>query len=209
MRKENKIKAILFDLDGVLVDTYKVWYYLFNDTLEHFGYKPIDLKTFAQNWGKSTEEDVKIFMPGVKLRAVVEYFSGNFSRFLGLMKVNTQAHTVLTQLKKAGLKIGCITNSHRQITQRELRSAHLKHLIDVIITADDVKKPKPDPEMLLKACRKLGVKTSEIIFIGDTPTDLKTANSARCIFIGYRIRTMLNIKNLEDLLPLIKRKFSL
>ncbi|MEO0190107.1 MAG: HAD-IA family hydrolase, partial [candidate division WOR-3 bacterium] len=147
--------------------------------------------------------------PGVKLRAVVEYFSGNFSRFLGLMKVNTQAHTVLTQLKKAGLKIGCITNSHRQITQRELRSAHLKHLIDVIITADDVKKPKPDPEMLLKACRKLGVKTSEIIFIGDTPTDLKTANSARCIFIGYRIRTMLNIKNLEDLLPLIKRKFSL
>lgn len=204
-----KIKAILFDLDGVLVDTYKVWYHLFNQTLKHFGYQPINLKTFAQNWGQSTEEDVQIFMPEVKLSDVVKYFSENFSKFINYMKVNPEAEAVLKKLKKSGLKIGCITNSHKNITKLEIRKSDLSDLIDIIVTADDVKRPKPDPEMLLKACKKLKVKTNEIVFIGDTPTDLKTAKSARCIFIGYRIRTMLNIKNLGDLIPLLKRKFSL
>ncbi|MEO0206778.1 MAG: HAD-IA family hydrolase, partial [candidate division WOR-3 bacterium] len=171
-------------------------------------YDESDLKKMFSNMAPYLKI-MKRFMPEVKLKDVIKYFSENFSKFIRYMKVNPEAEAVLKKLKKSGLKIGCITNSHKNITKLEIRKSDLSDLIDIIVTADDVKKPKPDPEMLLKACRKLGVKTSEIIFIGDTPTDLKTANSACCIFIGFRIRTMLNIKNLGDLIPLIKRKFSL
>ncbi|MCX7996083.1 MAG: HAD family hydrolase [candidate division WOR-3 bacterium] len=207
--KRLRIKAVFFDLDGVLVDTYRVWYQLFNQTLQHFGYKPVDLKTFALNWGRSTEDDVKIFMPGVKLNDVIKYFSENFSRFIKYMKVDSNAKIVLKALKKSGLKTGCITNSHKDITELELKKSGLKDLIDITITSDDVKRPKPDPEMLLKACKRLGVKIDEIIFIGDTITDLETAKRARCVFIGYKMQTPLKIKKLTDLIPLIKKNFLL
>lgn len=206
-KKILKIRAILFDLDGVLVDTYKVWYKLFNQTLKHFGYKPINLKTFARNWGKSTEEDVRIFMPDVKINEVVKYFSNNFLKFIRYMKINQDARTTLKNLKKFGLKIACITNSHRDITRFEIKKSHLEEFFDVVITADDVTKPKPDPEMLFKACKKLKVKIDEVIFVGDTPTDLKTAKKSRCLFIGYRMKNEFHIKNLSELIPLIKKKF--
>ncbi len=196
-------KAILFDLDGVLVDTYKVWFRLFNKTLKHFGYKTIPLKVFAQNWGKSTEEDVRIFMPGVKIKDVKRYFSINFSEFTKYMKVNPEAKKILSKLKEMGLKIGCITNSHRDITNREIKMAGLKKFFDVIITADDVKRPKPEPDMLLKACKRLRVKVNEVIFIGDTKTDLMTAEKAGCLFIGYKMQSQLRIKKLSQIVSLI------
>ncbi len=207
--KRPTIKAILFDLDGVLVDTYRLWYQLFNQTLKHFGYAPVDLKTFAKNWGKSTEEDVRIFMPGVKINEVIKYFSENFSKFIKYMKVNPYAQTTLQNLKSCNLKIGCITNSHRDITRLEIKKSGIERLLDVVITADDVKKPKPDPEMLIKACKKLKVKTNELIFVGDTPTDLETAKTSNCVFIGYKMQTRLNIKALKELIPLIKKNFSI
>jgi len=206
MKLDKKIyrkKVILFDLDGVLVDTYKVWFRLFNKTLKHFGYKTIPLKVFAQNWGKSTEEDVRIFMPKVKLKDVKRYFSINFPKFTKYMKVNPEAKIILSKLKKMGLKVGCITNSHRDITQLEIKIAGLKNFFDAVITADDVKRPKPEPDMLFKVCKRLRVKVNEVIFIGDTQTDLKTAEKAGCIFIGYRIQSKLRIKKLSEIIPLI------
>lgn len=207
--KKPELKAVFFDLDGVLIDTYRVWYHLFNQTLEYFGYRPITLRTFAQNWGQSTEEDVRIFMPDVKLNDVVTFFSKNFIKFIKYMKVNKDARKALAGLKSNGLKIGCLTNSHRDITEFEIRKSGLDKYFDIVITADDVKRPKPDPEMILKACKKLRVKKNEIIFIGDTMTDLKTAESARCLFVGYRMKTKLNIKNLRELDRLIAKKFLL
>jgi HAD superfamily hydrolase (TIGR01509 family) len=198
-----KIKAVFFDLDGVLVDTYKVWFRLFNQSLIHFGYKPITLKTFAQNWGQSTEEDVRIFMPEVKLKDVKRYFSINFPKFTKYMKVNLEAKIVLSKLKEMGLRIGCITNSHRDITKLEIKKAGLKNFFDVVVTADDVKRPKPEPDMLLKACKRLRVKVNEVVFIGDTQTDLKTAEKAGCLFIGYRMQSELRIKKLSEIIPLI------
>uniref|UniRef100_A0A7V0Z4V1 HAD family hydrolase n=1 Tax=candidate division WOR-3 bacterium TaxID=2052148 RepID=A0A7V0Z4V1_UNCW3 len=206
MKPHKKIyqkKAILFDLDGVLVDTYKVWFRLFNRTLRHFGYKTITLKVFAQNWGQSTEEDVRIFMPEVKLKDVKRYFSINFPKFTKYMKVNLEAKIVLSKLKEMGLKIGCITNSHRDITKLEIKKAGLKNFFDVVITADDVKRPKPEPDMLLKACKRLRVKVNEVVFIGDTQTDLKTAKKAGCLFIGYRTQSELRIKKLSEIITLI------
>lgn len=57
-----KIEAVLFDLDGVLVDSEKAWFHVFNDTLKHFGVKPISKKGFSKIFGNIIEKNVKIFI---------------------------------------------------------------------------------------------------------------------------------------------------
>lgn len=204
MHKGQKIKAILFDLDGVLVDTYKVWFRLFNKTLKHFGYQPITLKVFAENWGQSTQEDVRIFMPEIKLKDVKRYLSINFPKFMKYMKVNPEAIEVLKKLKKMGLKIGCVTNSHCDITKLEIEKSGLKKFFDVVITADDVKKPKPAPDMLVKAIKNLKGKSDNVIFVGDTKTDLIAGENAGCIVVGYNIKNRVKISSLKQIFTILK-----
>jgi len=92
------IKTILFDLDGVLVNSYDAWFKLFNNTLKHFGYTPIPKKTFMGEWGKSTKEDVKYFMPNQTIKEVREYYSQTFPKFIKYVKVTPGAVTILKKL---------------------------------------------------------------------------------------------------------------
>jgi hypothetical protein len=67
-------------------------------------YNPITLIVFAQNWGQSTEEYVRIFMPKTKYKDVKRHFSMNFHKFLKYMKVKPKVKIVLSKLKKLGYK---------------------------------------------------------------------------------------------------------
>ena len=200
-----RVKTILFDLDGVLVDSYKYWFHLFNKTLKHFGHKPVSLKVFGRHWGQSTEKDIRIFMSERTLPEVKRYFTRHISDFAVHIKGNTQAREILRQLKKNGYSLGCVTNSHRRITILELKTTGLKKYFKIVLTADDVRKPKPDPEMLITACKELGSKPSATIFIGDTKTDLQAGRKAGCIVIGYRTGKGLRIDSLGQLCSLIRR----
>jgi len=193
------IKAVLFDLDGVLVDSYYAWFHQFNDALKYFGHQPVTKKVFRKHWGQSTEEDVRIFMPERTVDEIKKYFDMHFGEYVSYLKVNRNAERTLKKLHKMNLKLGCVTNSHRGITRKILTDTKLKHFFKVIVTADDVKRPKPAPDMILKACKILKVLPTETIFIGDTETDIESGNNAGCIVIGYKIKSKHRVKNLKTL----------
>jgi HAD superfamily hydrolase (TIGR01509 family) len=106
------------------------------------------------------------------------------------------------------LHIGCVTNSHRRLVTRTLRNTALLDYFEAIITADDVLRPKPAPDMILKVCRELGVMPSSAVFVGDTETDLIAAARAGCIFVGYQMDTSISIKGLEELAGWIKMEMN-
>ncbi len=139
-------------------------------------------------------------MPERTLEEVKEYFTRNLTKYMKCMKVNPRAARVLRRLKQKGFLLGCVTNSHRRITALELRATKLKRFFDAIVTADDVKRPKPAPEMLIRACRILNVPIRQTIFIGDTRTDLAAGKKAGCRVIGYRIKSRVTIRYLDELL---------
>ncbi len=197
----NNIKAILFDLDGVLVDSYMAWFALFNQALKHFNFSEITEAVFQRHWGQSTEEDVRIFMPGRTLDEVRSYFLEHFIDFVNQVKVNPDAMMVLEAIADKRVKLGCITNSHREIVDAVLRNSKLNRFFEVVLTADDLP-PKPAPDMLMKACAQLGILPEEAVYIGDTITDIKAAAAAGCRFIGYRLDGSDKIMELKDLLPL-------
>jgi HAD superfamily hydrolase (TIGR01509 family) len=196
------VKAIFFDLDGVLVNSYDAWFRLFNDTLQHFGYRKITKKEFNREWGKSTKEDVKYFMPRQTVPEVRAYYSKAFPRFIRYVKVTPGAPRVLGVLRKRGYRLGCVTNSHQDITRQMLRQAGIDRYFDLVICADEVRRPKPAPDMLNKARKLMGLKPDEVIFIGDTRTDLVAGRRAGLVTIGYRIGCRRAIQSITEIVSL-------
>ncbi|OGC42373.1 hypothetical protein A2Y85_06860 [candidate division WOR-3 bacterium RBG_13_43_14] len=195
------IKAIFFDLDGVLVDSYMAWYNFFNQTLKHFGFPEITVDVFQKHWGQSTEDDVRIFLPGKTIAEVRSYFLDHIENFIDQVKVDPDAVEVLGYLSNHGLELACITNSHRDIVEAVLTDYELAHFFKVVLTADDLP-PKPAPDMLIKACVQLKVRPVEAVFVGDTVTDIQAAEAAGCSFVGYRLDAKKKIIELRELLSL-------
>jgi phosphoglycolate phosphatase/pyrophosphatase PpaX len=198
------IKAVLFDLDGVLIDSYHAWYRQFNDALKHFGHKPIPERVFRHHWGQSTEEDVRIFMSERTPDQVRRYFSRHFDDYVHYVRVNPLAHDTLKKLCAMRLKLGCVTNSHRSIVKKILKNAHLEKFFAVVVTADDVKNPKPSPDMIVHACQRLRVEPGETLFLGDTTTDVQAGKRAGCVVIGYNMKSVPAVKHLKQFVALIK-----
>jgi HAD superfamily hydrolase (TIGR01509 family) len=200
-------QGILFDLDGVLVDSYQSWFRLFNKALKHFGFSQITENTFRQHWGQSTEEDVRIFMPGRNVEEVRGYFHKHFERYLPYCTVNAEARPVLAKIKALKFKMGCVTNSHRIIVAKILDEYDLGQFFQIVVTADDVARPKPSPDMLLFACQQLALSPKETVFIGDTKTDKKASKKSGCLFVGYRLSSCKMVSSLPEFLELLEEKF--
>jgi HAD superfamily hydrolase (TIGR01509 family) len=207
-RGPEPVRAVLFDLDGVLIESQRYWFHLFNQTLVHFGHRALSWCVFQRHWGQSTAEDIRIFMPERTLPEVREYFTRHRHDHAEHIRVHPRASTVLTAIRSAGVKLACVTNSHRAIALTQLTGAGLRRFFPVLITADDVVRPKPAPDMLRSACQRLGVRPGQALFIGDTRTDEQAARHAACRFIGCRYQSRTSIRDLSRLLSFFDKGFA-
>jgi HAD superfamily hydrolase (TIGR01509 family) len=95
------------------------------------------------------------------------------------------AHEALRGLRDLGVMIGVATRSCRAYAIRSLELAGLSGYVDLVLARDDVEHPKPDPRHLLKVLEALGSSPEMAVYVGDTTTDLKTAEGAGIPFIGF------------------------
>ena len=204
IRSHRHIRAVLFDLDGVLIDSYDAWYHQFRDALRYFGFQPISETVFRQHWGRSTADDVRTFMPGVRVNAVRQYFQDHYEEYMPFLKTAPHVRDVLYELRELGLRLGCVTNSHRVIVQDIMGHLALGEFFDAVMTADDVVRPKPAPDMLVQICEKMNIMPHEAAFVGDTETDMMAGEAAGCFVIGYRNDKGECITNLNELSVWIK-----
>ncbi|MBS3101485.1 HAD family phosphatase [Candidatus Woesearchaeota archaeon] len=183
---KHKVKAVLFDLDGVLVDSKNAWFHVFNDTLKHFGVKPVSKKWFSKIFGNTIEKNIKIFIKITTKEAnklAIKYFAKNRK----YVRVFPNSVNVLKKLSNNNVKMALITNTPKRILVPTLRHYKLKKYFKAIVTVDDVKRGKPAPDMALKACRMLKVRPKNTILVGDTKNDMIAGKRAECITVGYKI----------------------
>ena len=203
LQVSSNVRAVLFDLDGVLIDSYYAWFHQFQGALMHFGYAPVSEKEFRKHWGQSTDHDVETFMPGQTMDEVKGYFCDHYHEYAKYLRLQPGAKRILDFVKKRGLHIGCVTNSHRPIVDQTLSHFQLAGHFETVVTADDVSEPKPAPAMIRRACRSLAVRPEQTLFIGDTSTDAQAAELAGCIFVGYRLNGTLRVEDHGDLIQLL------
>ncbi|HOI77507.1 MAG TPA: HAD family hydrolase [Methanofastidiosum sp.] len=193
-----EIEAIVFDVDGVLLDSFESWFTSFNQTLVEFEKNPVDRQTYREIfWGPSVEEDLKRYGLG---KDAVEAALRNQRNNVHLMKLYEKVHETLDALGK--FKLGVATNTPKKNLDKTFSYFDLHKYFEVVMCLDDVERPKPHPDMLLKASEILKVPITKMVFIGDTKSDMAAAKGAGCHFIGIKIGDK-KVDGIKDLLPIL------
>ncbi|HEY3783178.1 MAG TPA: HAD family phosphatase [Fimbriimonadaceae bacterium] len=179
------IKAVLFDADGVLVDACELHYVAFNRALATMGWnispqehtqtynglptqKKLDLLTetkgFPEDWHKAVH--------GLKQEFTWQAIDD-------CLLYDCEKRQLLLELKEQGIKIAVCSNSLHKSLQKMLASIGILDLVDLILGNDDVKAPKPDPEMYLAAAKMLSVDIAQCAIIEDSPVGLQAAYASK------------------------------
>jgi len=176
-----KIKAVLFDMDGVLIEA-KEWHYeALNKALALFGYE-INRSEHLSNYdGLPTKTKLK------KL-SVEKGLPDGLHRFISEMKQIYTIETIhsscrprfnhefaLAKLKAEGYRLACCSNSIRMTVDLMMSYAKLSQYLEFSLTNEDTKKPKPDPEIYLMAMEKMGLRPEECLICEDNENGIKAA----------------------------------
>ncbi len=173
------MKAIVFDMDGVLIDSVEAWRSALNLTLKHFRKRLVlSDEEFRGKWfGIDTGTIFRSL--GFKEWLQMQKFAyDNFLRFKDKVVVNPNTEFVLKRLHSHGLKLAVFSTTQHAILAELLEHHGLLTFFDVVLGGDDVPTRKPDPSGILKACSLLGVSPKESLYVGDTNSDILAAKAA-------------------------------
>jgi len=172
------IKAIFFDLDGVLVDACGWHYHSLNDALEyHKGFK-ISYDDHLDKYN-GLPTSVKLDMLGISEDEKEDIWRMKQDRTLENIKiygsVDKYKIRMLTKLKEENYKLVCVTNSIRETATQMLKSTGQLELFDFLITNEDVENNKPHPDCYILAMNMLGIGKEECLIVEDSPKGKKAA----------------------------------
>lgn len=191
----------MFDLDGVLVDTFDMWFEMANVAAREWGYPSISRERFGECWGQGVEQDVEVFFPRHASEKVERYYNANVLDHLDRLAVVPGARTAVRSLHDAGVRIGVVTNTPAPMARRLLERAGI--FTDALVGGTDVARPKPAPDIVLRACEVLDVDRRGAVLVGDTHYDREAARAAGVRFVGYRTDGDPRIERLDRLPALL------
>jgi phosphoglycolate phosphatase/AHBA synthesis associated protein len=190
-------RAVLFDLDGVLVDSAEAWLRVMSAAAREFGCPPVERDALNTSFGQGVQDDAELFYPGRTPEEVARYYHERFAEHVGHVVVDPEAAPLLEALHARGLRSGLVTNTPTAIAWEILEGVGLE--LDVVVGAEEGVRDKPAPDMLFRACELLGVRPPEALFVGDSRYDREAAAAAGTPFVGLRIPGDRNLANLGDL----------
>ena len=192
------VRAVLFDLDGVLVDSYEVWFHLLNGAASDLGYPPISPEVFRSGWGQGIEADVEKFFHRHSIAEIEAYYGDHFRDHLEHLGVVPEVPRVFEALRERSLRTAVITNTPAPVAWDMVKRAGGSP--DLLVGGTDVPRPKPAPDMVLRACELLEIPAGETLVVGDSRYDREAARAAGTVFAGLGIEGDVRLDRLVDVL---------
>ncbi len=178
-----RFKALLFDLDGTLLDSFSAHLEAYRIMFARFGIHITNesfLASYSPNWYETYEamglpKEVWEIANSYWLEAAA---SQTPDLFPGVERILTRLST--------SYKLGLVTSGSKSRVWRDLARTGVSGHFEVVITGDDVQQPKPAPEGLQLALGKLDLQPHEAVYIGDAQADYEMAQAAKVDFVGVR-----------------------
>jgi len=196
----------IFDCDGVLFDSIQANIEFYNYLLKSFGKPLMTPEQIHYIHMATAEESVDYLFRNDPRREEAQQLrlDTDYHRFIPYMKLAPGAREVLQSLKNQGKKLAICTNRSTSM-EAILEQFDLVEIFDCVVTALDVKKPKPDPEGLLLVLKTLDASPEEALYIGDSPLDEEASRLAGIPFAAYRcpdLEADYHIDTFEEILSL-------
>lgn len=173
-------EGILFDLDGTLVDSLELILSSYRYTMsKHLGREMPD-EAWLNTMGKPLKVQLQSLAESPEqLEAMFQtYIAHNEANHRRLIRPFPGMKEAVTALRRAGYRLAVVTSKIKDHTLRELRTCELEGLFDGLVSASDVKRPKPDPEPVILGLRSIGIAASDALLVGDSLFDLLSARAA-------------------------------
>jgi beta-phosphoglucomutase len=179
-----EIKAVVFDMDGVLIDARDWHYEALNRALSLLGYEITRYEHLTTFDGLPTGRKLQMLTVERGLPPELHGFLNSLKQQYTLELVATRCKPVfhhqyaLAKLKAAGYRLGVASNSVRRTVEEMMERSDLMRYLDLIISNEDVTRAKPDPEMYLTAMSRFGVAPEETVIVEDNENGVKAATAA-------------------------------
>src|SRR5262245_22183947 len=200
------VRAVLFDLDGVLVHSYEAWFHLVRLAARHFCRPDVSAERFKQSWGQGLDADLRDFFPGCDAREVERFYEDHLLDFDAHIQVDPEAVTALRALRDANIPRGVVTNTPLYLARDLLAWAGIIGLMDVTSGAVPDVPPKPAPDLIVRACHELEVNPRTVLLVGDSRFDAQAARAAGSEYVGYRTDESHAVSKLSDVVDLVLSK---
>jgi len=184
-------QAVCFDLDGTLVDNEHLWKEAYVNVLsDTVGIAGFEEEKFNLHYeaGKNSLYQWKILGQYFDLtksgKDIFKLADETFAEYLELVKATDELEVrggffdLMFELKAKGFKLALVTGCNKNIADVVIAKLEVEGVFDLIICGDEVKKPKPDPQIYLTAAKQLGVTPKKVLVFEDSITGVSAATKA-------------------------------
>lgn len=178
------LEAVLFDLDGTLIDSIELILASFRHATERVLGEAVPDEVMLRDVGLPLARQMREISEAHADELLREYREHNLRVHDELVRAYPGTAEALVWLAARGLKMGVVTSKMNATARRGLDVFGMAGFFDVVVGSDDVTIHKPDPHPLLVAAEALGVDITRAAYVGDSPHDMSAARAAGCIAIG-------------------------
>jgi HAD superfamily hydrolase (TIGR01549 family) len=179
-----KIKAVILDCDGVILNSNGAFLRLYEIVCKNHGIraKPHDIYKY---FGENPKKILKTLFKKNNVNDIYDEYTGYMRKngFLKKLLPYKGVSKAISEMSRS-YKIAVASGGVRHRVLISLKNAMLMKYFDVVMTGDDVKRGKPNPEMLHRCMKKMNVSNKQVVYVGDAPSDIIAAKRAKVLSIA-------------------------
>lgn len=174
-------RAVIFDLDGTLADTFPLIVASWNAALRAPLGRTFEAQEVIARFGVPDDEMLRRELQSVSPQtrdAAIETYHAHYQSAHDMVSAFPNIDAMLRALQRRAVPLGIVTGKGRRTADVTLRELNWNELFGSVLTGDEVNAQKPDPEGVLRAARELKIAPQNCVYIGDSPLDIEAGRAA-------------------------------